>query len=202
MQSRYNFEFPTASPVDSDTPNSQQNMSGMKLVNCCLNPNINSSNGSDDGYTWRKYGQKTVKGSEFPRSYYKCTHQNCLVKKKVERSLDGHITEIIYKGEHNHHKSRATMSSNSYHLENTNSSTQFEGNKDVRLVSNEVSNSLMSNHQTANTNVLVSAETTPEPSSTLASCDDEDEDRSTSFGDDNDNEFDHKRRYLFLFIFF
>lgn len=55
-----------------------------------------------DGYNWRKYGQKQVKGSEFPRSYYKCTHPSCPVKKKVERSLDGQVTEIIYKGQHNH----------------------------------------------------------------------------------------------------
>ncbi|XP_071694104.1 probable WRKY transcription factor 2 [Rutidosis leptorrhynchoides] len=59
---------------------------------------------SDDGYNWRKYGQKQVKGSEYPRSYYKCTHTNCPVKKKVERSHEGHITEIIYKGAHNHPK--------------------------------------------------------------------------------------------------
>nr|AZU90761.1 WRKY transcription factor 8 [Siraitia grosvenorii] len=59
---------------------------------------------ADDGYNWRKYGQKQVKGSEFPRSYYKCTHPNCPVKKKVERSLEGQVTEIIYKGEHNHER--------------------------------------------------------------------------------------------------
>ncbi|KAH7665270.1 WRKY domain-containing protein [Dioscorea alata] len=59
---------------------------------------------ADDGYNWRKYGQKQVKGSEYPRSYYKCTHQNCPVKKKVERAMDGQITEIIYKGQHNHLK--------------------------------------------------------------------------------------------------
>ncbi|KAK7273379.1 hypothetical protein RIF29_14428 [Crotalaria pallida] len=59
---------------------------------------------ADDGYNWRKYGQKHVKGSEYPRSYYKCTHLNCPVKKKVERAPDGHITEIIYKGQHNHEK--------------------------------------------------------------------------------------------------
>ncbi|OVA08821.1 DNA-binding WRKY [Macleaya cordata] len=59
---------------------------------------------ADDGYNWRKYGQKQVKGSEYPRSYYKCTHINCPVKKKVERSIDGHVTEIIYKGKHNHQK--------------------------------------------------------------------------------------------------
>ncbi|KAK4800249.1 hypothetical protein SAY86_025614 [Trapa natans] len=64
----------------------------------------NTDRPSYDGYNWRKYGQKQVKGSEYPRSYYKCTHPNCPVKKKVERSLDGQITEIVYKGEHNHPK--------------------------------------------------------------------------------------------------
>ncbi|XP_051118684.1 probable WRKY transcription factor 4 isoform X2 [Andrographis paniculata] len=55
-----------------------------------------------DGYNWRKYGQKHVKASECPRSYYKCTHLNCPVKKKVEQSADGQISEIVYKGHHNH----------------------------------------------------------------------------------------------------
>ncbi|KHN33250.1 Putative WRKY transcription factor 33 [Glycine soja] len=59
---------------------------------------------SEDGYNWRKYGEKQVKGSENPRSYYKCTHPSCPTKKKVERSLEGHITEIVYKGSHNHPK--------------------------------------------------------------------------------------------------
>lgn len=59
---------------------------------------------TDDGYNWRKYGQKLVKGSEYPRSYYKCTHPSCEVKKKVERSREGHIIEIIYAGSHSHPK--------------------------------------------------------------------------------------------------
>ncbi|KAG4206728.1 hypothetical protein ERO13_A03G025100v2 [Gossypium hirsutum] len=68
---------------------------------------------SDDGYNWRKYGQKQVKGSENPRSYYKCTYPNCPTKKKVERSLDGQITEIVYKGSHNHPKPQSTRRSSS-----------------------------------------------------------------------------------------
>lgn len=64
---------------------------------------------SDDGYNWRKYGQKQVKGSENPRSYFKCTYPNCLTKKKVETSLvKGHVTEIVYKGSHNHPKPQST----------------------------------------------------------------------------------------------
>nr|WCL15194.1 WRKY6353 [Atractylodes chinensis] len=70
----------------------------------------------EDGYNWRKYGQKQVKGSENPRSYYKCTYPNCPTKKKVERNLDGHITEIVYKGNHSHAKplNAKKSSSNSY----------------------------------------------------------------------------------------
>ncbi|CAH9118697.1 unnamed protein product [Cuscuta epithymum] len=57
---------------------------------------------ASDGYNWRKYGQKFVKGSECPRSYYRCTRLDCAVKKKIERSSDGRIVETTYKGEHNH----------------------------------------------------------------------------------------------------
>ncbi|CAL9174786.1 unnamed protein product [Musa hybrid cultivar] len=59
---------------------------------------------AEDGYNWRKYGQKHVKGSEYPRSYYKCTHPNCEMKKQIERSHDGQITGIIYIGKHDHPK--------------------------------------------------------------------------------------------------
>jgi len=67
-------------------------------------PAMATTTPAEDGYSWRKYGQKQVKHSEYPRSYFKCTHPNCQVKKQVERSHEGHITEIIYKGTHNHPK--------------------------------------------------------------------------------------------------
>nr|AVK51635.1 transcription factor WRKY33 [Crambe hispanica subsp. abyssinica] len=67
----------------------------------------------EDGYNWRKYGQKQVKGSQNPRSYYKCTFPNCPTKKKVERSLEGQVTEIVYKGSHNHPKPQSTRRSSS-----------------------------------------------------------------------------------------
>uniref|UniRef100_A0A803KMQ5 WRKY domain-containing protein n=1 Tax=Chenopodium quinoa TaxID=63459 RepID=A0A803KMQ5_CHEQI len=70
-----------------------------------------TSRTAEDGYNWRKYGQKQVKGSEYPRSYYKCTYPNCPVKKKVERSHDGQITEIIYKNAHNHPKPQPSRKS-------------------------------------------------------------------------------------------
>uniref|UniRef100_A0A6B2LDH5 WRKY domain-containing protein n=1 Tax=Arcella intermedia TaxID=1963864 RepID=A0A6B2LDH5_9EUKA len=56
----------------------------------------------NDGYKWRKYGQKQVKGSTFPRSYYKCVSgSNCNVKKMIERT-ENETTINIYEGMHNH----------------------------------------------------------------------------------------------------
>ncbi|KAG1338948.1 WRKY transcription factor 55 [Cocos nucifera] len=58
----------------------------------------------DDGYTWRKYGQKDILGSIFPRSYYRCTHKSyygCDAKKQVQRlDEDPYTYEIKYCGTH------------------------------------------------------------------------------------------------------
>nr|AIY62481.1 WRKY104 [Gossypium aridum] len=57
----------------------------------------------EDGYRWRKYGQKAVKNSPFPRSYYRCTSTSCNVKKRVERSFtDPSIVVTTYEGQHTH----------------------------------------------------------------------------------------------------
>lgn len=57
----------------------------------------------DDGYKWRKYGQKVVKNSLHPRSYFRCTHSNCRVKKRVERlSEDCRMVITTYEGRHTH----------------------------------------------------------------------------------------------------
>ncbi|KAL2339653.1 hypothetical protein Fmac_007593 [Flemingia macrophylla] len=58
----------------------------------------------DDGYSWRKYGQKDILGARYPRGYYRCTHRNvqgCMATKQVQRSdEDPTIFEITYRGKH------------------------------------------------------------------------------------------------------
>lgn len=108
----------TAPPVAIEMPNSttclpaETDSNELQQANCPeMQPDNSEPSSSslleksaEDGYNWRKYGQKHVKGSEYPRSYYKCTHPNCSMKKQIERSHDGQITEITYKGQHDHPK--------------------------------------------------------------------------------------------------
>ncbi|XP_027362109.1 probable WRKY transcription factor 53 [Abrus precatorius] len=58
----------------------------------------------EDGYNWRKYGQKDILGAKYPRNYYRCTFRNtrgCCATKHVQRSdEDATIFDIVYRGSH------------------------------------------------------------------------------------------------------
>ncbi|CAH8385737.1 unnamed protein product [Eruca vesicaria subsp. sativa] len=59
-----------------------------------------------DDYSWRKYGQKPIKGSPYPRGYYKCSSmRGCPARKHVERCLEDPAMLIVtYEAEHSHPK--------------------------------------------------------------------------------------------------
>ncbi|KAK4757590.1 hypothetical protein SAY87_018891 [Trapa incisa] len=69
-------------------------------------PAISSKNADipPDEFSWRKYGQKPIKGSPFPRGYYKCSSvRGCPARKHVERANDDPSMLIItYEGDHRH----------------------------------------------------------------------------------------------------
>ncbi|CAK9164763.1 unnamed protein product [Ilex paraguariensis] len=104
LGSNLHKDFPSQSETEKIMEPSNMTPENLEEDPRTSQPIANGDRPSYDGYSWRKYGQKQVKGSEYPRSYYKCTHTSCPVKKKVERSFDGQITETVYKGEHNHSK--------------------------------------------------------------------------------------------------
>lgn len=62
-----------------------------------------------DEYSWRKYGQKPIKGSPHPRGYYRCSSvRGCTARKHVERALDDPTMLIVtYEDEHNHAQSNS-----------------------------------------------------------------------------------------------
>ncbi|KAG9143642.1 hypothetical protein Leryth_017133 [Lithospermum erythrorhizon] len=57
-----------------------------------------------DDFSWRKYGQKPIKGSPYPRGYYKCSSvRGCPARKHVEKALDDpNMLIVTYEAEHNH----------------------------------------------------------------------------------------------------
>ncbi|KAI4333829.1 hypothetical protein L6164_018590 [Bauhinia variegata] len=57
-----------------------------------------------DSWAWRKYGQKPIKGSPYPRGYYRCSSsKGCPARKQVERCReDPTKLTVNYANEHNH----------------------------------------------------------------------------------------------------
>ncbi|XP_027336872.1 WRKY transcription factor 22-like [Abrus precatorius] len=80
-------------------PRSKRRKNQLKKV--CQVP---AENLSSDIWAWRKYGQKPIKGSPYPRGYYRCSSsKGCLARKQVERNRsDPTMFIVTYTGEHNH----------------------------------------------------------------------------------------------------
>ncbi|TMW92716.1 hypothetical protein EJD97_012651, partial [Solanum chilense] len=86
---------------------------------------------TNDIWTWRKYGQKQIKDSPFPRNYYKCsTSKLCKAKKKIEKSpMDEKIFLVSYSDEHNH-----DPPTNRNNLASCNSNYKFKLPKGINIV--------------------------------------------------------------------
>ncbi|EXB51621.1 WRKY transcription factor 22 [Morus notabilis] len=85
--------------TSSTTPRSKKRKNQLKKV--CQVP---AESLSSDIWAWRKYGQKPIKGSPYPRGYYRCSSsKGCLARKQVERNRsDPGMFIVTYTAEHNH----------------------------------------------------------------------------------------------------
>ncbi|XP_071732246.1 probable WRKY transcription factor 54 [Rutidosis leptorrhynchoides] len=57
----------------------------------------------EDGYSWRKYGQKEILDTKFPRCYFRCSYKSegCKALKQVQKMDDGsELFQITYFGFH------------------------------------------------------------------------------------------------------
>lgn len=71
----------------------------------------------DDGFAWRKYGQKVILKTSHPRNYFRCTHKfdkKCPATKQVQQISDNPTKyRIIYHGNHicnyNNHLNQSTV---------------------------------------------------------------------------------------------
>ncbi|URE43969.1 WRKY transcription factor [Musa troglodytarum] len=84
----------------SQTPRSKRRKKQRQKVVC----HVPADGLSSDVWAWRKYGQKPIKGSPYPRGYYRCSSSKaCLARKQVDRSrADPAMFIITYTAEHNH----------------------------------------------------------------------------------------------------
>ncbi|KAF4380077.1 hypothetical protein F8388_018201 [Cannabis sativa] len=105
----------SSSAVYSQRPRKRKDDKEIRIVNMAAPQIGNTEIPPEDNYTWRKYGQKEIMGSKYPRSYYRCTHQKlyqCPAKKQVQRMDDDPLMfEVMYRGSHTCHMSATAPTS-------------------------------------------------------------------------------------------
>ncbi|CAM0945919.1 unnamed protein product [Alopecurus aequalis] len=91
---------PSGRQVSGGVPRSKRRKNQQKKVVC----HVAADGVSSDVWAWRKYGQKPIKGSPYPRGYYRCsTSKGCPARKQVERSrADPNTFILTFTGEHSH----------------------------------------------------------------------------------------------------
>ncbi|CAI9781059.1 unnamed protein product [Fraxinus pennsylvanica] len=99
-------EFKISKPETQTRASKKMGMAQRIVVGVKIEENDirQKSEAPPDCWSWRKYGQKPIKGSPYPRGYYKCsTAKGCSAKKQVEKCrTDASMLIITYTSIHNH----------------------------------------------------------------------------------------------------
>ncbi|XP_022992355.1 probable WRKY transcription factor 46 [Cucurbita maxima] len=110
LRSYDNALFSLALPVPTNAPVKDRHIARKRKVMPKWSEQVKVASASavegplHDGFSWRKYGQKDILGSKFPRGYFRCSHRftlGCKATKQVQKSdNDPTIYEVTYKGTH------------------------------------------------------------------------------------------------------
>merc|ERR1711865_169765 len=96
-----------------DSSGVQSSFSAQKVFSSNLNTNNSSTadlskvftpqiEDPNDGYRWRKYGEKVLANQNRHRVYYRCTHHNCPAKKRREVDPATGNCDRVVTTQHNH----------------------------------------------------------------------------------------------------
>ncbi|KAM5582231.1 WRKY transcription factor 44-like [Rosa sericea] len=86
----------------------------------------------EDGYEWKKYGQKFIKNVRKFRSYFKCQNSNCRAKKRAEwSSSKPDELRVVYEGVHNHTDNNASSAGSASHSQQPDSSSALNPSTDA-----------------------------------------------------------------------
>ncbi|KAM1917794.1 hypothetical protein ACFX13_037355 [Malus domestica] len=114
-------DYPKITTSTSSPKKSARRAIHKRVVSVPIKGDNSNTPPPSDSWAWRKYGQKPIKGSPYPRGYYRCSSsKGCPARKQVERSrVDPTTLVITYSSEHNH----SWPASRNHHNNHSNSSS-------------------------------------------------------------------------------
>ncbi|XP_062211080.1 WRKY DNA-binding transcription factor 70-like [Phragmites australis] len=83
---------------------------------------VDTSAPHNDGHQWRKYGEKKINNTNFPRYYYRCTYKdnmNCPATKQVQQKdhSDPPLYAVTYYNEHSCNSAFLPLSPSEFQLQ-------------------------------------------------------------------------------------
>ncbi|CAO2043559.1 unnamed protein product [Urochloa humidicola] len=122
-----------------------------------------------DLWAWRKYGQKPIKGSPYPRGYYRCSSsKGCSARKQVERSRnDPNMLVITYTSEHNHpwptQRNALAGSTRNHHGKNSSGSSGSKSSQNEKQQQTNIKEEPKDPATTATTSTITTTTTSTSP---------------------------------------
>ncbi|KAK3139186.1 hypothetical protein QOZ80_5AG0379180 [Eleusine coracana subsp. coracana] len=92
----------------------------------------------DDGYEWRKYGEKRINGTQFTRSYFRCTYKDdkgCQATKYIQQKDNSYppVFQVTYNNDHTCNCTTASAAKKNNNLLSFASSDPPMGHHDVMI---------------------------------------------------------------------